>query len=157
MSTKHHHVYTQGGSGEVREPLKQGKNDSWSKAGRNVLQQHYVDMLNGESAKLIKKRTLPNAGLPSEAAAGSSLHTGHLISPNSNLESIPRRPQYNTHKDVNAPTPKLHINQNVLNASNKNYNSPPRIQETQPTNATANSNDDLPQALIINSAQNLPA
>ena len=116
-----------------------------------MLQQHYVDMLNGESAKLIKKMTLLNAGLPAEAATGSSLHTGHLISPNSSLESTPRRPEYNTHKDVNAPTPKLHINQNLLNASNKNYNSPPRIQETT---LLSNEDDHLPQPLVINSAPN---
>jgi len=60
MSTKHQPIYNQGGSGEVKEPSKQRKNDSWSKAGRNVLQkqkqqQHYLDMLNGESTKLINK------------------------------------------------------------------------------------------------------
>jgi hypothetical protein len=132
MSTKH-----QGGSGEVREPSKQGKNDSWSKAGRNVLQQHYLDMLNGQSAKLIKKMALLNAGLPVEAATGSSLHTGHLISPNSSLESIPRD---NTQEDASAPTTKFHTN-----------NSPPRIQETT---LLSNEDDHLPQPLVINSAPN---
>lgn len=84
MSTKPYEGY-----GEVKETSKHGKNDSWSKAGRNVIQKQYLEMLNGESAKLIKNMAFPNAGQPAEAVAGSGLHTGSLISPNSSLESIP--------------------------------------------------------------------